>query len=205
MLMKNGIGLLKAYFFSCLIPIFIRTKNQVDSIIWVIVLSAMVHCIPYGAKVLLSGGGYRANYSLVGGNTGFGEGSTLSLLAVVMIPLCLYLIKFDSILDKSRIAKLFLIGCISAALIASLGTFARTGLISMAALAVSLIFLLKRRVVYLTVASVIGFLLISLMGEEWGVRMNTIGDGGEHSAMGRVAVWKWTWEYVLRHPFGGGV
>lgn len=194
----------KSIVFCCALPIFIRDKNQIDSLIWVIVLSAMVHCIPYATKVLLSGGGYRANYSVVGGNSGFGEGSTLSLLAVVVIPLCLYLYKSDSLFEKSKVCKLFLIGFICTALLASLGTFARTGLVSLAALAVVFTFLLKRRIYYFSAVSILGVGLLSVMGAQWEARMSTIGDSGEHSAMGRVAVWKWTWQYALDHPFGGG-
>src|SRR5689334_7028275 len=43
------------------------------------------------------------------------------------------------------------------------------------------------------------------MGEVWTERMGTIQTAGsDASAMGRVAAWLWTLDYVKEHPLGGG-
>jgi probable O-glycosylation ligase (exosortase A-associated) len=195
---------IKSILIASLIPLILRGRIEIEAFVWVIVLAGMAHCIPFGIKVLIDGGGYGQAKGLVAGNSGYGEGSTLAMFAVSLVPFMLFLLKNSTIIPSGRLLKIPLMSFVFLAFLTSLGTFARTGLVSAAVLGISLFYYAKRKIVYGLVAFVVTLALAGIMGANWSQRMSTIGDSSEGSAMGRVAVWMWTLDYVSTHPFGGG-
>lgn len=194
---------IKAVMFSCIVPAFFRTRVQIEALLWILLLSGMAHCIPFGAKVLLSGGGYGQALGLVSANSGYGEGSTLAMFSASLVPIALYLYK-HTVLFKARFIQLILVGFAVAALLTSLGTFARTGLISSLVVAVGLFLTSKRKFLFGVLLCVTLAGAAATMGAAWSERMSTIKTANtEVSAMGRVAVWLWTIDYVKKNPFGG--
>jgi probable O-glycosylation ligase (exosortase A-associated) len=194
---------IKAVMFSCLVPAFFRSRVQLEALLWVILLSGMAHCLPFGAKVVLSGGGYGQALGLVGSNSGYGEGSTLAMFSVSLVPIALYLYK-HGIIFQGRLIKLILAGCAIAALLTALGTFARTGLVCTAVVAVGLFITSKRKMLFGFVLGLVLAGAVAAMGAAWSDRMSTITTAqNEASAMGRVGVWLWTLDYVKEHPLGG--
>lgn len=194
---------IKNVLFSCLIPYFLRSRVHVEAFLWTVVISGMAHCLTFGAKVLLSGGGYSMSLGLVAGNTGLGEGSTLAMFAVSLIPFCLYLYKWQELIPNMRIARLLLSGFVLAALLTALGTYARTGLICIVVLAGLLMFKSQNRVRVLIVLVILLLIGYQIVSDNWLARMATINDGTEQSAMGRVAVWQWTLDFANKYPWGG--
>jgi probable O-glycosylation ligase (exosortase A-associated) len=194
---------LKNVWVACLVPLFIRSRIELEALIWTIVLAGMANCIPFGIKILISGGGYGQAKGLIEANSGYGESSTLAMFAVTLIPLCLYLIKHSQIITMNIGAKLMLWGFILSALLTSLGTFARTGLVCSAILGIALFLRSKRKLQYATVTIIAVIALSTILGDQWAERMNTISDGTDTSSMGRIAAWMWAWEYVQTNPFGG--
>lgn len=194
---------IKTVVFSALMPMFFRRKLHLELLIWVIVLSGVAHCLPFAAKVLLSGGGYGIPLGLVMMNSGLGEGSTMAMFAVMLIPFCLFLYKHQTILPYQWFVKLVLLGFALACILTSIGTYARTGLISLVVLGGLL--LLKTKNILRNIFLVILLVVAAYFGVEdgWIERMLTIQDGTEASAMGRVAVWKWVLEYIPHNPWGG--
>ncbi|MGE0099204.1 MAG: putative O-glycosylation ligase, exosortase A system-associated [Hydrogenophaga sp.] len=193
----------KSVAFSCLIPFFLRQRVDLEAFLWTIVISGIAHCLPFGVKVLISGGGYGKPLGLVQVNHGYGEGSTLAMFAISLIPLCLYLYRWQTLIDNKKLARVMLSVFMVMAFLTSLGTYARTGLISMGVLGVLLILNSKnvfRNFVFVALAGVLALIISS---DQWMTRMSTIGDGTEGSAMGRVAVWLWTLEYISTNPWGG--
>ncbi|MCW5652272.1 putative O-glycosylation ligase, exosortase A system-associated [Hydrogenophaga sp.] len=193
----------KAVLFSCLIPFFLRSRMHIEAMLWTIVVAGIAHCIPFGVKVLVSGGGYGKPLGLIMYNAGLGEGSTLAMFAVFLIPMCLYLYKWQTLLPEGKWVKPMLIFFIIMALLTAVGTYARTGLVCIGVLGMLLILRSRHKVAYLVIVGVAGFLLSLITSDEWAGRMGTIGDDTEGSAMARVAVWFWTLEYVATHPLGG--
>jgi len=86
--------------------------------------------------------------------------------------------------------------------------YARTGLVCLG-LFVVLALLRSRHNLLSGVVIAIGLVAAApfaavVLGSAWEERMSTIDDPmAESSAAGRIAVWKWTWEYVSEHPLGG--
>lgn len=193
----------KCVMFSALVPFFLRTRVHVEAMLWTLVVSGIAHCIPFGLKVLLSGGGYGRPLGLILSNHGMGEGSTLALIAVCLVPMCLYLYKHQTLVPYPRLTKLMLGGFIALAVLTAIGTYARTGLVALGLLSLLLIMRSKSKFTYLVLVSLGAAVVAGIASDEWMGRMNTIGDNTENSAMGRVGVWLWTLDYVAAHPWGG--
>ena len=195
---------IKSVAFTCLVPFFFRNRVQIESLIWIIVLSGMGHCMPFGAKVLLSGGGYGQSLGLVQTNSGYGEGSMLAVFAVTLLPMCMYLQKHSTIFKPTKVLKMMLWGFMLAAVLTALGTYARASLISLGVFGVGVFFLSKRKWLIVIIATVFILGVGAFMGDVWTARMGTIATASEESsAMTRVGVWLWTLNYVAQHPFGG--
>ncbi|WP_291141299.1 DUF5935 domain-containing protein [Hydrogenophaga sp.] len=193
----------KSVMFSALVPFFLRTRVHIEAMLWTLVISGIAHCIPFGFKVLISGGGYGKPLGLILSNHGLGEGSTLALISVCLVPMCLYLYKHQTLVPYKRAAKVMLGGFIALAVLTSIGTYARTGLIALGLLSALLIMRSKSKFTYLMVVAIGVAIVASIASDQWISRMETIGDDTEGSAMGRVAVWLWTLDYVATHPWGG--
>jgi O-antigen ligase len=122
----------------------------------------------------------------------------------MLIPFCWFLWKHCSIVPPTRLVKLMLVGFGIAAGLTAVGTYARTGLVALAMLAAASIVYARRKAT-LIVAVVIATAASSLfVADQWVERMGTLGNvGTELSAMGRLAVWQWTLDFVASHPWGG--
>lgn len=194
---------IKSIAFTIIIPFFIRGKIELELFIWVILISGMAHCMSFAAKVVLSGGGYGVPLGLVGGNTGYGEGSTLAMFSVSLVPLAIYLYFHQTLINNERLVKWMLIAFIVFSLLTAIGTYARTGLVCMAVLAACLIYYGRRKLLSALVVVVLAGVVYPFIDTEWLTRMSSINSDVDQSAMGRVAVWKWVIEYIAYHPLGG--
>lgn len=194
---------IKSIAFTIIIPHFIRTREDFESFIWTILISGMAHCISFGAKVMLSGGGYGIPLGLVAGNTGYGEGSTLAMFSVSLIPMAIYLYLHQTLLPQRLLAKWMLGFFVVFLLLSAIGTYARTALVCLAVLAACFIYYGKRRLVSVVLVLVMAGIVYPFVDAGWTGRMSSIDNENEVSAMGRVAVWKWVIDYVTSHPLGG--
>lgn len=195
---------IKSVAFSCLIPYFFRNRVQLEALVWTFVLSGMGHCIPFAVKILVSGGGYGQALGLVEVNSGYGEGSTLAMFAVSLVPMCLYLRGNSVLFKRTALFRWALTGFMICAFLTAIGTYARTGLVAIVVVAVALFIMSKRKLLVVALALVFSIGVGAFMGPAWSDRMSTIKDAqGDSSAMGRVAVWLWTMDYVSQHPLGG--
>jgi probable O-glycosylation ligase (exosortase A-associated) len=195
----------KALAFAIFLPLTLRTKLRIESLTLFMVLSAASIVIVGGIKTLGSGGGYGSLNLMVTNNTGLYESSIISCVAIAMIPLIRYLMKYGTIFPPDRRVMLFGYALIFACLLMPIGTEARTGLVCVALLAVLALRFTKRRMLYLTSMAVVGLAAIPLMPSSFTERMGSIKEyKGDASASTRIEVWKWTWDYVKDHPMGGG-
>lgn len=193
----------KSIAFTIIIPFFIRDKKDLEVFIWTILISGMAHCIVFGVKVVLSGGGYGIPLGLVGNNTGFGESSTLAMFSVSLIPMAMYLYFNQTLVRKRRLIKLLLGVFVVFLLLTSIGTYARTAVVCLVTLAAALIYYGKRRLLSVMLVIVMAGVIYPFIDADWVARMSSINSGVDTSAMGRIAVWRWVIEYVISHPLGG--
>lgn len=195
----------KTVVFSALLPFFIRSRVQIEAFIQVYTLGAIIHVVPFGLKTILSGGGYGQNLGVITGNSLLTEGSTLSAVAIMFIPLLLYL-RRHSVLVSSPHLRLLLYGGYAVVCVpAALGTFARSAVIGFGVLGLSLWLQSRRklRLAVLFAIIIVGFQ--SSQSDSWKERISTIkAPTQESSANTRILVWKWTLQFAGEHPQGGG-
>ncbi len=195
----------KALAFAIFLPLTLRTKLRIEGLLLFMVLSVSSIVVVGGIKTLGSGGGYGALNLMVSNNSGLYEGSIISTFAIAVIPLILFLAKHGTVFPADWRVRTYAASLIFACLLIPVGTEARTGLVCIGLLAVLMLRATKRRVLYLSLMAVVGVGAIQFLPSSFGKRMETIqGYQADSSASTRLAVWKWTWEYVKDHPTGGG-
>jgi probable O-glycosylation ligase (exosortase A-associated) len=195
----------KCLAFAAFLPLTLRTKLRIESLLLVMVASAASIIIVGGIKTLVSGGGYGELNLMVSNNSGLYEGSTISAVAVAIIPLILWFTKHGTIYRPDWKVKTFCYALVFSCLLIPVGTSARTGLLCIGLVAVLLLRDTKRKVLYLCMLGVAGMIAVPFLPSAFTDRMSTIKTyKADESASTRIAVWGWTWEYAKEHPLGGG-
>jgi probable O-glycosylation ligase (exosortase A-associated) len=195
----------KTLTFAIFLPLTLSTRLRIQGLLAFMILSAASIIITGGIKTLASGGGYGELNLGVSNNSGLYEGSTISTVAVAIIPLILFMLRHDTIFPRGKLKALFCYALIFACLLIPVGTVARTGLLCLAVLGMLMLRNTRRRILYLCIAAAGVATAIPLLPDSYTQRMNTIGTyQADESASTRVAVWNWTLEYVSTHPNGGG-
>ena len=195
----------KGLAFAVFLPFTLRTKLRIEAALLFLTLSAGAIIIVGGIKTVLAGGGYGVLNLMVDNNSGLYESSTISTIAIGLIPLILWFTRFGTIYPPDWRVKAFCYALVFACLLIPIGTEARTGLVCIAVLAVLALRDLKRRILYIGGAALLGLAAIPFLPASFTQRMETIqGFQADQSANTRLAVWGWTWNYVQDHPLGGG-
>ncbi len=195
----------KALAFALFLPLTLRTRLRLEAAILFLVLSCASIIITGGLKTVMSGGGYGVLNLMVDNNSGLYESSTISTIAIGIIPIILWLARYGTIYRSDWRVKTFAWALIFACLLMPIGTEARTGLVCIAVLGVLMLRDVKRRFLYLAGAALIGAASIPFLPASFTGRMATIqGYQADQSAGTRLAVWAWTLDYVQDHPLGGG-
>jgi probable O-glycosylation ligase (exosortase A-associated) len=195
----------KALVFAIFLPLTLRTRLRIEALSLVMVLCASSIIITGGIKTVLSGGGYGVLNLMVDNNSGLYEGSIISTVAICIIPLILFLSRHGTIFPSDWRVKLFAWSLCFACLLIPIGTEARTGLVCAAFLVLLFLRHAKRRFLYAGLLGIAGLMAIPFLPSTFTNRMDTIQNyQADQSASTRIAVWKWTWDYVQDHPLGGG-
>jgi probable O-glycosylation ligase (exosortase A-associated) len=195
----------KALFWAIFLPLTLRTKLRIEAYLLFVTLSAAAIIIVGGIKTALSGGGYGALNLMVENNSGLYEGSTISTVAIALIPIILWLARFGTVFPKDWRVMLFAYSLIFACLLIPVGTAARTGLICVGALVILMLRNAKNRIGYMALVAAALAVAVPLLPDTFTDRMSTIkGYQADASASTRIAVWKWTWDYAGENPLGGG-
>lgn len=195
----------KALAFAIFLPLTLSTRLRIEALLTTMILSASSIIIVGGVKTLASGGGYGTLNLGLDNNSGLYEGSTASTVAVAIVPVILWLMRFGTIWPRDLKLRLFGGALIFACLLIPIGTQTRTGLLCIGLLAVLMLRATRRRLLYLCLLAAAGLVAVPLLPKSYTQRMDTIGGyQGDESAETRVAVWQWTWDYAKSHPLGGG-
>lgn len=195
----------KAMAFAIFLPFTLRTRLRIEAYLLFMTLSASAIIIVGGLKTVASGGGYGALNLMVDNNSGLYEGSTISTVAIALVPIILWLARFGTIYPRDWRVRIFAYSLIFACLLIPVGTEARTGLVCIAMLVLLALRDVKRRLVYVGLIGFAGLAALPLLPQSFTGRMETIQSyQADQSASTRLAVWGWTLDYVADHPFGGG-
>jgi len=195
----------KAMVWAIFLPFTLRTRLRVEAYLLFMTLSAAAIVIVGGIKTAASGGGYGALNLMVTSNSGLYEGSTISTVAIALIPVILWLVRHGTVFPADWRVKLFAYNLVFACLLIPVGTEARTGLICIGVLAVLMLRDVKRRFVYAGLIAASVTVAVPFLPHSFSNRMGTIQNyQSDSSAASRLAVWAWTLDYAKQHPLGGG-
>jgi putative inorganic carbon (hco3(-)) transporter len=124
------------------------------------------------------------------------------------VPLALYLARQATLLPARWLpwAKPGMLGAAGCFLIALIGTFARTALLTGGATLLMVAIKSRRKLAGILVIAAVMLALFLIAPANWFERMGTIVHyQDDQSAVNRVDAWKWAWQFTLAHPiFGGG-
>lgn len=196
----------KALLFAAFLPLTLRTRLRLESLLLFMILSAASIIIVGGVKTLASGGGGYGQLNLmVDNNSGLYEGSTISAVAIAIVPVIVWFTRYGTIFPPDWRSKTFCLALVFACLLIPVGTSTRTGLLCIVLLAVLQIRAVQKKARYVAMLAVLGVVAVPFLPSQFTERMQTIKSyQGDESASTRIAVWGWTWEFAKTHPFGGG-
>ena len=195
---QSYIKVIKIQLLTILTIVLINTKDKVNKLIWVIVLSIGFYSIKGGFFTIISGGEYR-----VWGPSGsfIEENNSLALATLMIVPLMYYLLS----IEKNKWLKYALGVSIFFSLVSSIGSQSRGAFVAI--IAVMGFFWLKTKNKLLSgiLIIILAFAGWNFMPENWHNRMNTIQNYEEDgSAMGRINAWIYSINIANDRFFGGG-
>ncbi len=195
----------KALLFALFLPLTLRTRLRVEAAALFMVLAAGAIIISGAIKTLASGGGYGSLKFFVNDNSGLYEGSTLSMVAIAIIPIVYWLSRHGTIFKPGKLTGLYAAALIFACALIPIGTQTRTGLLCLGLLCLLTLRSVRRRFLYIGLIGALGLVAVPFLPDSYTKRMNTLENvQGDRSASTRMAVWAWTFDYAKDNPLGGG-
>ena len=175
-----------------------RTPERVNALVWVTVLSIGLYGIKGGIFTIMTGGQYMV---LGPAGTFIGVRGGIALALNMTLPLMRYL----QLTVKMKWMRYgFTIAMVLTAL-AVIGTQSRGALLGIIAMGGFLILKTRKKFLYIIVAGIVAFSIVSFMPTEWHERMGTINTYEEDgSAMGRINAWWFAWNLASDYPITGG-
>lgn len=189
-------NLLKALFFCALMPCVLTQRYRVHAMVVAMALGLSFHGVIEGLKFIASGGGHR-----IQGLAKFGDNNHFAVVVLMGMPLLVYLYRYST----QRITRWAVLGTLLFSVIAVIATHSRGGFMSMAIVALWIVFNSRRKAfgVLLMVGGLVA--TVAFAPSSWSERMNTIKEAGEDmSFMTRVLAWKVSSEIALKRPLTGG-
>lgn len=183
---------------TIVVSMLVRTRKEIETLVWVVVISLGYYGVKGGLFTVRSGGAYR-----VWGPSGtFIEGNNEVALALIMVvPLMLYLVP----LIANKWGKRAMWASAGLCALASLGSYSRGAALAMAAM-LSFLWLKSHNKLKLGVLLVMmAPLALVFMPEQWHSRIDTINNYEQDgSAMGRINAWMMAINLAADHPLTGG-
>lgn len=189
----------KVFLMTFVLLLLIHTRQQVEALLWCLVLSLGFYGFKGGIFVILSGGNYMVNGpedSQMAGNNNLGTG------IVIILPIIYYLLQ----VTKNRIGKWWLMIAMPLCSISVLGSYSRGALLAIGGMAGLLWLRGKNKLVLALAAVAFVTLAVPFMPDKWTNRMNTIETYEEDlSAMQRIWAWRTAYNIAKEHfPLAGG-
>ncbi|MGN7998860.1 putative O-glycosylation ligase, exosortase A system-associated [Sphingomonas sp. 22176] len=195
----------KALAFAAFLPLTLRTRLRIEALLLFMILSASSIIIVGAIKTIISGGGYGELNLMVSNNSGLYEGSTISTVAIAILPLILWFTRHGTIFAPDWRVKTFAYALCFACLLIPIGTSTRTGLLCIGLVALLMLRDSQKKLLYLGCVAAMALAALPFLPSAFTERMGTIKTyQGDASASTRLAVWQWTMDYAREHPLGGG-
>lgn len=175
----------------------VNTREKVEWLIGIIVLSLGYYGVKGGIFTILTGGNYR-----VWGPGGFVQGNNELALALVML---LPMVRYFHLHATNRYIRWAALGTLILLPFTILGSHSRGALVALAGMGIFLWMKSDRKIVGGALIVALGVAALALMPAQWWERMETIQTYQEDaSALGRINAWWNAWNLAKANFFGGG-
>ncbi len=188
----------KIQLFMLLTVLLINSKERLNMLVWVIVLSLGFYGVKGGIFTINTGGSH-----LVLGPTGsfIQNRGDLGTALNMTIPLMRYL----QLQTANKWVRLGLTAAMVLTCFAIIGTHSRGAFLGLIVVLFFLIMKSRRKIVLTIFLAATAYSILSFMPAEWGMRIDTIQSYEQDgSAMGRIEAWKDTIYYAKQNPIMGG-
>ena len=176
----------------------LKTKDHVQTFMWVLVLSLAFYGVKGGIFTITSGGQYRV-WGPVG--TFIGGNNEVALALIMAIPLVHYL----QLITTNKWIRHSLTVSIMLCAFAAIGSYSRGALLAIAAMAFFMWLKSSKKAVLGMLMALMIPVLLAFMPEKWSERMDNIGTYQEDaSAMGRINAWIMAYNLAMDRPLVGG-
>jgi probable O-glycosylation ligase (exosortase A-associated) len=190
---------IKVLFFNGFVTLgLITTRQRLDALIWVIVLSLGFFALKGAAFTLLTGGEHRLAGppgSAIADNNSFG------LALLMLIPLVRYL----QLTSARRWVRLTLLCSIPCILVAVLATYSRGAVVGLGVTMVALALKSRHRMTFALIAGIALAGAVQFMPEHWHARVASVAAyDDDPSAQGRFQSWRYAVGVANDSPVVGG-
>lgn len=176
----------------------IDSRQKLDWLVWVIVLSLGLYGVKGGIFTIVTGGSFRVQGpigSFISGNNEMG----LALIMVIPLMRYLQLQTKHFWIGQGLTASMLLTG------IAAIGSQSRGALLGMGVMGAFLALKSRNKVFILLSILIVAGSVITIMPQEWHDRISTIKDyKQDSSALGRLHAWKTAYNLATQRITGGG-
>jgi len=195
----------KTVVFAAFLPFVFRSRLQIEAMLLAHMLGSAMHLIGVGIKGALTGGGYQWRLTQLPGDTGLAETSAMATVAIMFIPLLLYMRTHSQLVPFPLIRKTFFT-CYALLMIpCMIATGARTGIVCLVVLGGLYWVQTKQKLMSGMAIAMLAVLVVIFAPDRWKERMGTIGEyKADTSALTRIKVWEWAIGFAKDNPMGGG-
>lgn len=176
-----------------------NSRIRIEAVVWIAVISLLYYGVKGGVFTLITGGHFKV---LGPPSTVIYDNNQMALALLTTLPLVEYL-RSNA---QSRMFSLGLAGALVATAIAVLGSYSRGAYVAMAAVALFALFKTRRKLVYLSILTIVLVPALYFMPESFYARVNTLNSvSSDSSFQGRLTAWEVALRYATDHfPFGAG-
>jgi len=188
----------KIQLFVFVTMMMLNSKERIDALVWVMVVSLGLYGVKGGIFTIITGGSYH----VMGPATTFiGGNNEIGLALIMTIPLMRYL----QLVSREQWLKSVMTISIGLTVVAVLGTQSRGALVGLTVMVAYLVMKSRNKIALIVLLAALLPVGLALMPESWYARMDTIDTYEEDkSAMGRINAWWTAWYLALDRPIVGG-
>lgn len=174
-------------------------RVRIHALIWAIVISLFYYGVKGGIFTVMTGGTYHV---LGPGHSIIEDNNQLALALLMSLPLANYL----RLQSTNRFVRWILAAGMGLTLVSVVGSYSRGAIIALGALAVFWWFRSRNKILYLVLAGVFAFAVVTFMPDTFWDRVDTIQTAQDDASFhGRVVAWQVATNYANDHfPFGAG-
>jgi len=189
---------MKIMFMIFITLMLIKTKQQVQMLIGVIVFSLAYFGVKGGVFTILGGGEHRVwgpGDSIIEGN------NEMALALIMLIPL----INYFQLIAKKALVRHGLIIAMVLCTVAALGSYSRGALVALAGMGIVLVLKSRYKARLLVLIILAAPIMLANMPPQWTQRMNTIETYDQDaSVQGRFNAWAMAFNLAKDRPIQGG-